>query len=492
MSDPGEYSINLNVLEHFRRLQEAEEGLSRQQGVDQQPSQPIQPRDSRGPEQSRNKRSFRNTKGGVNEFVPGNAQNAKTIVNSSIEPPPFPEPLKLPRKKKFYPCPCNSYKRFHPLHPMECGNLEYALTGKTNNLITTLPDEAHHASIRKRLEHPQFKKIKDNCLIVGWIKEGSRDSESSREHVHPARILHKPRYDLHDDLLGDYDVLLASPEYDLDNHSLPDDISHLTLGSPPLAPFEMGVSPPKLVSGMAESIETIKTDPSYFSLSSPKSIGNSARESIAHDKQKRESEFINSNRTDEDYCTDSDENFDYDDVRQAYLRSRPNPLPGIQEEEGEKSCDSEESNLKANTPSYHFDIKDYWDRNLQAHDSGISLPKSEEEDSDDGLELIDSRSALLAPVGTRWSSTNLSKDDEKLSASALIDRLTALQQKSKRGIRRRWMGILNRRRRNWSDNAKFYTSDCSSTGAAPHVGGVERKRIFGAVRKHPTGTNSEE
>ncbi|ESZ95110.1 hypothetical protein SBOR_4507 [Sclerotinia borealis F-4128] len=477
----NEYSNDSTFLEHFNRLQEAEEGLNTQvlysthdnQSQDEQTQpqceilsqtlQEVQPQSiqlqnpvqhggyhaSHGSYQLRDRKNMQQTYEGIDIMAAENSLNGTTIAGLNVETSPFAEPLISIKKKrnKFYQCPCNSYRAAHPPHPMDCGNLEYALTGKTDNLLETLPDEAHCVDIRKRLERPQFKKVKQNCLIVGWIKKASKDHSSSYDYVRSTRKWDKSLDDVNDDLLHapslyedvsldagkcDSEALLEPPELDLDNHSLSDDINNLNFGLISTI-WDIEVDTSKTNSGILESSES---DPGYSSPGSADSIGNGTSFSLDRPKPRRQSMFSGSNCTDEGCCTGSYSDLDLDGGRQAYLRSRRNDLSGIQEEE-EEPRDSEEStgSLEADAPSDHCDIGDYCDNNLQHNDSDFALSYCEKDDSsDDGLKLVDPRYALLAPSGTRRPSIDLAKDKEELSAPALIEILIQVARKQKEDL----------------------------------------------------------
>ncbi|KAF7879452.1 hypothetical protein EAF04_000648 [Stromatinia cepivora] len=243
---------------------------------------------------------------------------------------------------------------------------------------------------------------------------------SSRDHVSPIR----PARGL--------------SELHLENHKLPDSISNLSLNP---------MSTSKAKSGMAGAI----ADSSYCSLDLGYSNGNDSNVYASHhDSEKRwQSEINDSGRTDKGRRLDLLAEIDLDNGRLEYLQSRRSDLSGIQEvvEEEEELYNSEENSLEAFMALFDVDMDNRRNK-LQLNVSNITL---KEDDSDDRLELVDSRCALLAPSGTRWSATNLAEDNEQFSASALIKRLTTLKkhQESEKGLRRRLMIKMNHRREDW-------------------------------------------
>ncbi|QSZ35567.1 hypothetical protein DSL72_008437 [Monilinia vaccinii-corymbosi] len=533
MNNFSEDYINPNVLEHLHRLQQTEEGLSGQslckahisqqmaqevqrthknqqiecqiplhipQGVCRELSRSSQFHDpvlkyvecfiSSDPGQPRDSKSIQNMKDGVDGIEPGNSINATSIADPRIRAPAFDKPLKCPRKRKFDPCPCNAYKTLHPLHPMDCGVLEYALTGKTKKQIKALPSETQCSSIRERLENPEHKKLKQNCLIVGWIKKTPGDPSSSREYVHFSHRAKKAVNDVADDLIhvpslyehrsgsvgiGDSEALIDPPERDLYNCSLPDGIKSISL-EPSLAPFKIDVNLSEEKSTISKSIET---EPYYDSLSSQNFDRTSGKESTDHSKLKREFGLIESSRTDEGCHKYSGEYLYPDNDRLTDLQSRHIYLPVIQEKEEEEVYDLEHNALGTSLKSCQFDLGDYWDDKLLHDDSAFSLSYYEIDDSpDDKLEFIESHCALLAPPGTRRSSTDLPEEKE-ISARDLAEQLARLERETeKRSPWGKVMGFLNCRRQNWRKNAEFYESNCSNAETKSNTSVAKIKRSF--------------
>lgn len=413
----SEDSINLDVTGHLHRLQEAEEGFSDQFSLQTKTNQQIE---SQAP---------LNTSQGI-----------------------YQEPSKLIKpfeKRKFYPCPCNSYKELHPLHPMDCGVLEYALTGKTKKQVKQFPRETYCSSIRDRLGQPEYKILKRNCLIVGWIKQVPKGSSSSRESINSINRTEKSLNEIDEDLIhspslcddrsepasiSDSEDLLDPPKRKVHNHSLSDGINGLSIEMP-LELSQAEVNPPERMPVVSESIET---EFWYLSLPLLEFDGANVKQPTSHSDRRQKFASMESNRTGEGYYIDPGQHLHPVSDRETYLQSQRDDLRG---QKAKRRFDSEDSSLGTSLNSCHSDSSGYWE---------------------DKLELIDSRCSLLAPSGTRRSSTNLSKDKEELSASDLIERLAMLKREGKnRRIAARVKRFFDRRRQKWNRSAKFHESEGS-------------------------------
>ncbi|KAJ8065356.1 hypothetical protein OCU04_006044 [Sclerotinia nivalis] len=249
------------------------------------------------------------------------------------------------------------------------------------------------------------------------LKKSSRTSSSDQfSPVRPARGLN---------------------ELDFDNHKLPDGISNLSLNP---------ISTSKAKSGREGAI----TNSSYCDLDLGHSNGNNGKFYASHhaSEQRWQSEINDSDGTDKSHRPNLSAEIDLDSGRRGYLQSRRSDLSGIEEvEEEEELYTSEENPVEAFTALFDVDMENRLEK-LQHNVSNVTL---KDDDSDDRLELVDSRCALLAPSGTRWSATNLAEDNKQFSASDLIKRLTTLkkQQESEKGLRRRLMIKVNHGREDW-------------------------------------------
>ncbi|CAD6442803.1 d320b4be-f56e-48b1-ae2b-9197b04de979 [Sclerotinia trifoliorum] len=163
-------------------------------------------------------------------------------------------------------------------------------------------------------------------------------------------------------------------------------------------------------------------------------------------EQEGQSESNHSICTIKGRCPKLSAQIDHDSGRQGYLQSRRGDLSGIEEvEEEEVSCTLEENPAEAFTALFDIDMENRRYK-LQQSTSNVTL---EDDNSDERLEPLDSRCALLAPSGTRWSAASLAEDNKQFSASDLTKRLATLkkQQGSKKGLRGRLMIKVNCRRR---------------------------------------------
>ncbi|KAB8296930.1 hypothetical protein EYC80_002338 [Monilinia laxa] len=517
----SEGSINLDVTEHLHKLQKAEEGFSGQvscktkkiqqiesqvllnksQGVYQEPSKLINSHNpelqyavhcvSNGKDQLKDHDITQEMKDCISGGEPGDSIQSTSIADLSIatQTPAASKHLKPSEKRNFYPCSCNSYNESHPLDPMDCGILEYALTGKTKKQVKELPNEAFCSSIQKLLEQPEYKSLKRNCLVVGWIKQASNDSSSSSAYVRSIDRAYRSLNDVYDDLvhspslcddrsepagIGNTEDWLDPPKLNVHNHSLLDGIKSLSMEMP-LSHPQTKVNFPERIPVISESIETKSH---YLNLPSVEFDGTGIKESTSHPNRRQESELMESNITDKSGHTDPRQHLFPDSDRETYSQPRPNNLRG---QKGEQRFNLENNSLVTSLNSCHSDSSGYWNDKLLHSHSDFSLPYCENDFCpDDKLELIDSRCSLLAPSGTRWSSTNLSKDKEVLSASDLVERLAILKQKSKnRSIAGRVKRFSDRRLQNWNQNAKFHESEGSDANAASIIASVKRISRFG-------------
>ncbi|APA10319.1 predicted protein [Sclerotinia sclerotiorum 1980 UF-70] len=221
---------------------------------------------------------------------------------------------------------------------------------------------------------------------------------------------------------------------DSDNEKLLDGISNLSLNP---------TATSKAKNGMKEEF----TNSIYYNLDLGYSNENGSKfHDSRHDSEQGwQFKSNDSIRTNKSRRPKLSAQIDLDSGRQGYLQSRRGDLSGIEEvEEEEESYTSEGTPVEALTALFDTDMENHRYK-LQQNISNTTL---EEDSSDERLEPIDSRCALLAPSGTRWSAASLAEDHKQFSASDLDKRLTTLkkQQDSKKGLRRRLMRKVTHRR----------------------------------------------
>ncbi|RAL60718.1 hypothetical protein DID88_009824 [Monilinia fructigena] len=396
---------------------------------------------SRGQDQSEDYDITQEMKDCICIVEPGDPINSTNIEDLSNATQTPARHLKPSKKRDFYPCPCISYKESHPLDQIECEILEYALMGKTKKQVKEFSNKTFCSSIRERLDQPEYKNLKRNCLLVGWIKQASKDSSSSREYIRSADLADKSLDDVYDNLVylpslcddrsgpagtGDSEDLLDSPKRIVHNHNLLDGIKSLTIEMP-LARAQTKLNSPEKIPAISEPVET---ESCHLSLPSVEFDGTSAKGSTSNPNRRQKSELMESNSADKSYHTDPRQHLYPDSDRETYSQPRTDNLRG---QEGEQRLNSKGNSLGTSLNLCHSDSSGYWDDKILHSHLDFSLPYCETDVCpDDKLELIDSRHSLLAPSGTRWSSTNISKDKEILLASNLIERLAILKQKEQK------------------------------------------------------------
>lgn len=519
-----------NVLGHFHRLQEAEERrsilhsgpktsqdmtdkvqsqdkkgqmknetpLQTPRGADSQPLQAILSHDpvsqhsgdsiSRSSNPSNDTKMMHQIRERRDKIAFEGPMSPKNMANTNNSTPASIESLDSPENGILYSCPCDSYIASHLQHSMECEMFKCALTEKSINSSEVLPNEAHCAGIRQRLEHPRFKKLKKYCLGIGWIQEAPKDSLSNACFSQRSEELSNEVCDSLINTSGKgaisigisaSEVLLRAREMELENRNLLKVIESFSIG-PPAISFESETIPSDAASGIAGWI----SHSPYMGLSSSESDSNSAGDSSICSESTITTEFDEPHYTAQESYTGPSKQLNSTCIQRPYLRSVRINLPSIQDDEGEGQFDAEKIRPEAYSSLSRYHVGDYLEDTLLRNDCDLTSTCPGNNDCcDDNLELIDSNCGLLVPSGTRLSSTvQFKKNNDKLPVPQLIEQLKILEKEREKRVRSFVTRFL-RRRRSWSDNAKFYERDCNSVETIT-VSNIEitKKGIFNLKR----------